>query len=208
MPQKNKKGLFITFEGVDGSGKTTQAKLLIRWLIEQNLQREVVFTREPGGTIIGEKIRELLLHNRLLASSELMLLLTARLEHINSVIAPALAKNAIVVCDRFMDSSYAYQGAGRGLPSNIIEQYMQLAFPNKLAIKPDLTFLIDIPIEKREGRIHFHDQFEKEAMEFHERVRACYLRIAQEQKRMHLLDGMEKIDELHSQIRNIVHTAL
>ncbi|MHB8252386.1 MAG: dTMP kinase [Acidiferrobacter sp.] len=172
------KPLFITLEGLDGSGKTTQIGGVVRGC-ERNNPHGVIVTREPGGTELGEHIRRILLdHTAIEAQSELLLLFAARVQHLKTVIKPALAQNKTVICDRYLDATYAYQGYGRGLPRLMIDGLVQL-----FAIRPpDLTLFFDVPVDvalaRRSGRAA--DRIEAESPEFFGRVREGYLMRAQE----------------------------
>ncbi len=166
------RGLFITLEGGEGAGKSTSLAF-VRDYLEQAGWR-VVVTREPGGTPLGEKIRELLLHGReyMDVDTELLLMFAARAEHLARVIRPALADGVCVVCDRFTDATYAYQGGGRGVPEariRILEDWVQQG------LRPNLTLLLDIPVEQglgRAGQRSAPDRFEREKIDFFERVRS------------------------------------
>jgi len=166
-------GKFITLEGVDGAGKSTHLGFVADWLRRQG--REVVVTREPGGTPLGETLRELLLHREMDADTELLLMFAARQEHLAGLILPALARGAWVVSDDFTDASYAYQCGGRGIPADRIatlEAWVQRGFV------PDLTLLFDVPPDVAETRwaaARTADRFEREASGFFSRVRNAYL---------------------------------
>lgn len=197
-----KRGLFITFEGGEGAGKSTNLAF-VRELLEQ-AGREVVVTREPGGTPLGERIRELLLHGRdgMSADSEILLMFAARAEHLARVIRPALERGACVLCDRFTDATYAYQGGGRGVPEariRALEDWVQRG------LRPDLTLLLDLPAEQglaRAGNRGAPDRFEREALEFFERVRQCYLAsAAREPERMRVIDAAQDIPAVQAQLR-------
>jgi dTMP kinase len=193
------KGKFITFEGIDGAGKSTHIAALAEFLLARGL--EVVSTREPGGTPLGEKLRELLLHETMHLETEALLMFAARREHLAQVIEPALARGAWVVCDRFSDATYAYQGGGRGLDKARIASLEQWVHGR---LQPDLTFLFDLPPcvagERitRQGRAL--DKFEQERADFHQRVRQAYLaRAASAPHRIHLIDaglGVEDIKKI------------
>lgn len=187
-----KTGIFVTLEGVEGSGKTTQIKLLAAWLKKKG--RRVVLTREPGGTPFADWIRSLLLNGKtkkITPSMELFLYEVARRDHVSSVIQPAIKKGVIVLCDRFTDATLAYQGYGRGLSLKIIEGFNRIATGG---LKPDITFLFDLPVETglrrakkrikkfKKGR-PLEDRFEQEKIEFHNRVREGYLTLARKEKR-------------------------
>lgn len=172
------KGLFITLEGGEGAGKST----LVRHLAEQmeNKGRELVITREPGGSTLGEKVRELLLESQepIDSRSELLLFLAARADHINRIIDPALALGRVVLCDRFTHSTLAYQGYGRGLNLDELKELCRFAAHD---LKPDLTLFLDVPVavgmERRERR-SAADRLEREEVVFHERVRSGFLDLA------------------------------
>ena len=200
-------GLFITFEGIEGCGKTTQIGHLTSFL-ERN-QRPFLLTREPGGTTIGEQIRRILLSSEnegIEPMAELFLYTAARVQHLQEVIFPALRQGKIVLCDRFADATLAYQGYGRGLDLGWIDEIHRRAMG---MVKPDLTFLLDLPVEeglrrafKRiEGQSVKEDRFEKEALNFHQRVREGYLLLARrEPQRIVILDGMKDEQTLHQEI--------
>ena len=199
--------LFITFEGIEGCGKTTQIGLLTSFL--ESLHRPFLLTREPGGTGVGEQIRQILLSSENVGiepMAELYLYAAARVQHIRQVISPALREGKLVICDRFADATLAYQGYGRGMDLAWIEEIHARTMEN---VKPDLTFLLDLPVE--EGlrralkRMEKHsvkeDRFEKEALDFHRRVREGYLILARNQpRRIVALDGMKEEKTLHREI--------
>ena len=203
--------MFITFEGIDCSGKTTQAKLLVDRL--KQVGKEVVFLREPGGTKISEKIRELLLDKRHLEmnqKAELFLFSAARTQLVSEVILPALGRNAIVICDRFHDSTTAYQGHGRGLRLPDVKAINMIATSGTI---PDLTMLVDIEVDEiaRRRRIAglAEDRMESGGRTFFEHVRQGYLTIAQEEpKRFITINGMRPIQEIHEEIWNAVQQRL
>ncbi|MCX7947954.1 MAG: dTMP kinase [candidate division WOR-3 bacterium] len=201
-------GKLITFEGIEGSGKSTLAVELHKYLKSKNY--EVVFTREPGGTILAEKIREILLSRFCEISdwTELFLFLASRYEHTKSLILPSLKSGKIVICDRYLDSTIAYQGYGRGLNLEIINNLNAIA---TLGIKPDITFLIDIPEHLAVERIKNKnlDRIESENIEFYRRVRLGYLEIAKiENSRFVILDGQKEILDLKSQVIELVSSKL
>ncbi|MBI3447740.1 MAG: dTMP kinase [Acidobacteria bacterium] len=178
---------FITFEGIEGSGKTTQVRLLSEYLTSKGVQH--VVTREPGGTVVGEKIRALLLdpRSRMVPITELLLYGAARAQHIEEVIQPALGEGKVVLCDRFTDATAAYQGAGRQLPMNVIRVLNSLASAD---IKPDLTLLLDLDPSAGLARARVRNtsagatsttRFDDEEIAFHTRVRDGYLEIAREE---------------------------
>jgi len=197
------RGLFITLEGGEGAGKSTSLAF-VREFLEQ-AGRRVVVTREPGGTPLGEKIRELLLHGRenMDVDTELLLMFAARAEHLARVIRPALADGACVVCDRFTDATYAYQGGGRGVPEariRILEDWVQQG------LRPDLTLLLDIPVGQglgRAGQRSTPDRFEREKIDFFERVRTRYLAAAaSDPQRICVIDAARDIPQVQAQLRN------
>jgi dTMP kinase len=183
------RGLFITVEGIDGAGKTTQLTSLAAFF--RALGRAVVTTREPGGTPLGEALRGLLLHpeQAMHAETETLLVFAARREHLASVILPALAEGKVVLCDRFTDATYAYQGSGRGVETGrlkILEEWVQGT------LQPDLTILFDVPVELGRARAgaRVADRFERERGEFFERVRQGYLQRARENpQRFRVIDA-------------------
>jgi len=172
-------GKFITIEGTEGVGKSTNIAFITQYLAEQGI--DLVVTREPGGTPLAEQIRELLLDNReesMHESTELLLVFAARAQHLNAVILPALEKGQWVLCDRFTDATYAYQGGGRGLDSNLIALLEQQVQGD---LQPDLTLLLDIDVKEglaRAGQRGELDRFEKEHITFFEKVRHTYLSMA------------------------------
>jgi len=200
------KGIFITLEGIDGSGKSTQAKRLNEYLCSQGYP--VVCTREPGGTILAEAIRSLLLEPRygpVEARAEVFLYAAARIQHVAERILPALAEGKIVLCDRFVDSSLAYQGFGRGLGVELVREVNNLAIGG---LKPDLTIIIDVPVVVGIRRRKKHaeiDRLEQEDLAFHRRVREGYLEIANsEPGRVRLIDGNRKPEEVWLQVEKSV----
>ena len=199
-------GKFITFEGIDGAGKSTHIATVVDWLSARGL--EVVSTREPGGTPLGEKLRELLLHEPMHLETEALLMFAARREHLALVIEPALARGAWVVCDRFSDATYAYQGGGRGLDK---EKFAALERWVHGHLQPDLTFLFDLPPEvaceriARQGREL--DRFEQERADFHLRVRQAYLeRAVEAPQRIRVINAGQGQDEIKRVVEGIVST--
>jgi len=197
-----KRGVFITFEGIEGSGKSTQARLLLDWLVLHKMP--CIMTREPGGTEVGEAIRSILLnpaYRRLSAKTELLLMLAARAQLTSEVVLPAIGDGKIVISDRFSDSTFAYQVSGRDLPLRPTMLFNRFA---TCGLKPDLTFLVDIPVEKGLGRAKQQgaDRFEAEDVSYHQKVRQGYLRLAKRARgRIKLLDGNQAIDEIQGTIR-------
>ncbi|EKT4524333.1 dTMP kinase [Pseudomonas putida] len=195
-------GLFITLEGPEGAGKSTNREYLAERLREQGL--DVVLTREPGGTPLAERIRELLLApsvEAMAADTELLLVFAARAQHLAEVIRPALARGAVVLCDRFTDATYAYQGGGRGLSQ---ERIATLETFVQGALRPDLTLVFDLPVEvglaraAARGRL---DRFEQEGQAFFEAVRQAYLqRAGREPQRYRLLDAAQPLEAVQRAI--------
>lgn len=189
------RGLFLTFEGVDGAGKSTH----VDWAVEQLKARgiKVISTREPGGTAVGEKLRELLLHEPMGLECETLLMFAARAQHLREVIEPALEAGVWVVCDRFTDATFAYQGGGRELGTARIAALEQWVHPH---IQPDSTWLFDVPLEvarERLDRTREKDRFEQEANAFFLRTRAVYLaRAAQQPGRFTVVDATASIDTI------------
>jgi dTMP kinase len=202
-----KLSIFITFEGIEGCGKTTQIGHLTSFF--KRARRPYLLTREPGGTQVGEKIRQILLSSDnagMEPMTELFLYVAARIQHYRQVIAPALREGKVVLCDRFADATTVYQGFGRGLDLTWIEEIHARALED---IKPDLTFLLDLPVEeglkrawkRLEKNPTREDRFEKEAVDFHRRIREGYLTLArQEPGRIIILDGMKDEQSLHREI--------
>ncbi len=178
------RGIFITVEGIDGSGKTTQA-LKIKKLFETK-GRKVTFTKEPGGTKLGAKIREILLYEDMNPVSEFLLFASDRKEHIQSLILPSIESGRVVISDRFHDSSVAYQGFGRGVSLEFIEYVHDKVLGG---ILPDLTFIFDLPPSKGLERLHSRDRIERAGLEFLTRVRNGYLSIAKTSDRFIVIDA-------------------
>ena len=196
--------MFITLEGIEGSGKSTQLKFVLEYLESKRIQ--AISTREPGGTLISEKIRDILLDKSLPAmqdDTELMLMFAARIEHVNSVILPALNEGKFVVCDRFYDASYAYQGYGRGINLERIDQLRKYSIGN---LQPDITFLLDIALDVSNSRVDargVRDRFESEKITFYENIRAGYLEIAKQQSdRVKVIDAAKPIAEVQADIKS------
>lgn len=195
-------GLFITVEGIEGVGKTTNLEFIQNYLLEKN--HEVILTREPGGTPLGENIRELLLghkHDGMSDDTELLLMFSARAEHLHKVIKPNLAKGRVVLCDRFTDATYAYQGGGRGIALERISQLEQWVQED---LRPDLTILLDAPVElalERAGKRSEPDRFEKEKHAFFERVRKMYYTLAEKApNRYKIIDTAVNLSEVQAAI--------
>ena len=198
-------GLFITFEGPDGCGKTTQMNLLANYF--ENIGKKVVLTREPGGKGLGEKVREILLNYEGDVSDrcESFLFLADRAQNIDIIVTPAVQKGEIVLCDRHIDSTVAYQGYGRCLDIKEINMLNNLATNGK---KPDLTFVFDVDVEtsmKRVGKEK--DRMESAGIDFHNRVRNGYLELAkQEPERIKVIDATKTIEEIHQKVVEIIKT--
>jgi dTMP kinase len=199
------RGKFISLEGIDGAGKSTH----LQWLAERlrgDGVREVVVTREPGGTPLGEKLRALLLHEPMDIGTETLLMFAARQQHLAQVIRPALGRGAWVLSDRFTDATFAYQGGGRGVPAaklEVLENWVQGE------LQPDLTLFFDVPVVVGQGRLEAGqadlDRFEREAAEFHERVRAAYLeRAAQYPARIRVIDSTQRISDIRKALEAII----
>jgi dTMP kinase len=200
------RGRFITFEGIDGAGKSTQHAWLAAHL--RSSGHEVVATREPGGTPLGEQLRELLLTEPMHIETEALLMFAARREHIAQVIEPALARGAWVVCDRFVDASFAYQGGGRGLAWEKIAALRDWTLGN---LQPNITFIFDVPVATAQERLakasNQPDRFEQEQTAFFERVRAAYHRIAAENpRRVMLIDANQSPEIINKLLEKSIAT--
>jgi len=197
-------GFFITFEGIEGAGKSTQAKLLHEYLLQQG--KKTLLTREPGGTKTGKKIREILLSETdeiFPSKAELFLYEADRNFHVHNVIKPFLEKDYYVICDRYTDSTLAYQGYARGLDINLIKNLNSIATDG---YEPDITFLIDIPVELSLKRIGSkRDRIESEDENFHKRLREGFLKIAEDNKdRIVVINGKKDIEDIFKEILNIL----
>ncbi|BBE51314.1 Thymidylate kinase [Ferriphaselus amnicola] len=196
------KGRFITFEGVDGAGKSTH----LAWFVEALRQRgiEVVLTREPGGTPLGEQLRELVLHQPMHMDTEAMLMFAGRVEHIEQVIKPALERGAWVVSDRFSDASFAYQGGGRGMDITRLSALEDWACRG---FQPELTLLFDLPVEVAKLRLadaREPDKFEREQSGFFQRVRDAYLQRARQQpQRFAIIDAAQSQEQVRAQLKAV-----
>lgn len=204
-----KRGMFISLEGVEGCGKSTQAELLAQYITE--LGHSVVQTREPGGTLISERIREMLLDPRnseMAHVTELLLYLAARAQHVAQLILPALNEGKVVICQRFSDATFAYQGHARGLDMNHLKQMNEIATGG---LEPDLTILLDMEAAKGLSRKH-HDQrdrLENESLSFHNKVREAYLDIArQSPERIQVIDANGSMEDVRLSIIGCVHERL
>jgi dTMP kinase len=200
------RGKFITFEGIDGAGKSTHIERVCRLIGGRGMA--VVSTREPGGTPLGEKLRELLLHEEMHLETEAMLMFAARREHLAQVIEPALARGDWVVCDRFSDATYAYQGGGRGLDKRKFLELEQWVHGH---LQPDLTFLFDLSPDVAGKRIEAQgrelDRFEQERADFHVRVRNAYLeRAASAAHRIKVINADQALSDIGKQVEEYVLT--
>jgi len=199
------RGKFITIEGQDGAGKSTNVSAMQEYLSSNSI--DFIHTREPGGTELGEKLRELLLNSSesIADKSELLMMFAARAQHIESVIEPALSSGTWVLCDRFTDASYAYQGAGRGISFDdiaLLESYVQQG------LAPDLTLVLDLPVqlsEQRAGQRSAPDRFEQQQQDFKQKVRDCYLQRAQDEPtRMKVIDAAKPLDDVKASVINVL----
>jgi dTMP kinase len=196
------RGKFITLEGIDGAGKSTHVGAIADFLHERG--KDVVITREPGGTPLGERLRDLLLSQPMHVETETLLMFAARREHIAQLIVPALAAGRWVLSDRFTDATYAYQGAGRGMAADRIaalERWVQGG------LKPDLTLVFDVPMETAQRRLAKGpaDRFEREGAGFFERVRVGYLeRAAADPSRVRVIDSERLLDEVKREVVTII----
>jgi len=200
------KGKFITFEGIDGAGKSSH----VEWLAEhlRARGRVVHVTREPGGTELGEKLRTLLLNEPMHLETETLLMFAARREHLARLIEPSLARGEWVVCDRFSDATFAYQGGGRGLDRS---KFLTLEHWVHGHVQPDLTLLFDLPLEIARERIALAsrvlDRFEQERADFHERVRQAYLERAHNNpSRIQVVDANNSLEDIRKSLEQIVAT--
>jgi dTMP kinase len=203
-------GFFISLEGIEGTGKTTQAKLLADRLIEDGF--DVIVTQEPGGTVIGQRIREILLlpeHEEMSYLAELLLYYADRAQHISEKIIPALEKGSIVITDRFSDSTMAYQGYGRGIDKSLITAIDSIAAND---VKPELTILLDLDVETglcRNRDVNKVDRLELETVDFHKRVREGFMEIAKkEPERVKIIDGSLSVARTHEEVWKIVSSGM
>ncbi len=196
-------GKFITFEGIDGAGKSTHIAFVADYIQQRGI--ELVSSREPGGTPLGERLRELVLHEKMDIETEALLVFASRREHIAQVIQPALDRGACVISDRFTDSSFAYQGGGRGMSLARLEALEQWVHPH---LQPDLTLLFDVPLDVARARLDATrelDKFEQEKADFFAATRAEYLRrAAQFPQRFRVIDSTQSIAEIQQQIAAIL----
>ena len=202
-----KPGLFITFEGLDGCGKSTQARLLARAL--KQMGYAVLLTREPGGTKLGNRLRRFLLHpaSKVCPEAELLLYLADRAQHVQEIIMPALQAGKIVLCDRFNDSTVAYQGGARGFDLEWIQKLCLFATQD---LQPDCTLYLDIDPQEGLSRVkRSKDRIEKEGVSFHQKIRSAYLAIAKiEPNRFHVLDGSKSPDDVFQHALELVSKEL
>lgn len=201
------KGKFITFEGIDGAGKSSHVEWLAEWLRGRGLVVHV--TREPGGTELGEKLRTLLLNEPMHLETETLLMFAARREHLARLIEPALGRGEWVVCDRFSDATFAYQGGGRGLDR---AKFLALEHWVHAHVQPNLTLLFDLPLDVARERIALAsrvlDRFEQERADFHERVRQAYLeRAHQNPSRIQVVDANNSLENIRRSLEQIVTTS-
>ena len=199
------KSKFITFEGIEGSGKSTQAKKLHEFFLAKNFAS--VLTREPGGTLASERIREILIDEKiekLEAKTELLLNFAARLEHVEKLIKSSLEQEKIVISDRFFDSTYAYQGSAFGLEEKLIDDVKKMTIGD---FAPDITFLIDVPVEVAFARIANraeNNRYEKLGLDFHQKVREGFLHLAKKNPRIRLINGAQSPQEIFTEITQIL----
>lgn len=206
-------GRFITFEGGEGVGKTTQIQRAAAWLRAAGV--DVVLTREPGGTSRGEQLRKILLERNeepMPQACELLLMFAARATHLANLIEPAVARGDWVLCDRFTDATYAYQGGGRGIPTADIDALVRIVHPHR---QPDLTVLLDVPVATGMARAQLRngadgpDRFETERVDFFERVRQCYLeRAAREPSRFRVVDAGGNVEVVAAGVRAALQSLL
>ncbi len=193
-------GKFITLEGVDGAGKTTHIEFIKNYLSELNIN--YVMTREPGGTALGEKLRDILLHDEMNPQTETMLMFAARNEHIDKVIRPNLIRGAVVISDRFTDATYAYQAGGKGVKDEKIDTLKKWV---QGSLQPNLTFLFDLSVDisiERLNKTRTLDKFEREDKNFHENIRQKYLMLAKlSPERFCILNSEKSIEKIQNQIK-------
>lgn len=204
MAAKKKPGIFITLEGPEGAGKTTQLKLLSKFLQDENIEH--VITRDPGGTSLGKPIRRILLNSDSVVSpvAELLLYEADRAQNVSEIIMPGLAEGKVVFCDRYTDSTLAYQGYGRGIDTGLIEKINEVATQG---LRPHRTILFDIESSAGLARLHpsGHDRLEREALEFHQKVRNGYLELmAKEPERWRRLDASMPMHIVQDELRRFV----
>ena len=202
----NKNFQFISFEGIEGCGKSTQAKKLYEYFLSKQI--DCLLTREPGGSLAGEKIRGILLDeeiDKLSAKSELLLNFASRIEHVEKVIKPALKSGKIVICDRFVDSTYAYQGSAMGIAFEEIEKIQKIAIGEFM---PDITFLINVSVDEAFARISSrgnNNRYEKLGNEFHQKVYEGFFELAKKNSRINIVDGTQNQQQVFQKILNIIN---
>ncbi len=198
------KGVFITFEGPEGAGKSTHAKLLAAWLKRHG--RRVLLTREPGGTALGRKLRRILLRDHMDAAAELLLYEASRAVLVREVIRPALKVGKVVILDRFYDSTWVYQGWAGGMDLKLVEQLNRAATGG---LQPDRTLVLDIPVRKGLARVRRPNRFEAKPVSFHEKVRRGYLHLAKrEKRRIRLVRADRPLDQVQESVRKAVADAV
>lgn len=207
-PSAASRGRLITFEGIDGAGKSSHIERSAAHLRQAG--RTVITTREPGGTELGEQLRAMLLQQRMHLETEALLMFAARREHLAEVIEPALAQGSWVICDRFTDASFAYQGGGRGLARDKLETLERWV---QGALQPDLTLVFDLPFAVARERIALQsrelDRFEQERADFHERVRQAYLERARlAAGRIRVIDATQTLENISSQVQQLIDVLL
>lgn len=209
-------GLFITLEGGEGSGKSTQARLLKRWLSDVFPGREILVTREPGGTEQAEEIRAILVNgaaDKLSVQTEALLMIAARTEHVQKIIQPALLRDAIVICDRFSDSTLVYQGLAQGKDIDLLRSIHEFGFSD---LRPDLTFVLDVPpeqgLKRAEDRLQINNaesRFEDKGLAFHRRVRDGFIELAaQDPQRFVIVDASGTAEQTDEQVRQQISNRL
>ena len=197
---------FISFEGIEGCGKSTQAKKLYEYFLSKQI--DCLLTREPGGSLAGEKIRGILLDeeiDKLSAKSELLLNFASRIEHVEKVIKPALKSGKIVICDRFVDSTFAYQGSAMGIAFEEIEKIQKIAIGEFI---PDITFLINVSVDEAFARISSrgnNNRYEKLGNEFHQKVCEGFFELAKKNSRINIVDGAQNQQQVFQKILNIIN---
>lgn len=202
----NKNFQFISFEGIEGCGKSTQAKKLYEYFLSKQI--DCLLTREPGGSLAGEKIRGILLDeeiDKLSAKSELLLNFASRIEHVEKVIKPALKSGKIVICDRFVDSTFAYQGSAMGIAFEEIEKIQKIAIGE---FAPDITFLINVSVNNAFARISSrgnNNRYEKLGNEFHQKVYEGFFELAKKNSRIKIVDGTQNQQQVFQKILNIIN---
>ena len=197
---------FISFEGIEGCGKSTQAKKLYEYFLSKQI--DCLLTREPGGSLAGEKIRGILLDeeiDKLSAKSELLLNFASRIEHVEKVIKPALKSGKVVICDRFVDSTFAYQGSAMGIAFEEIEKIQKIAIGEFM---PDITFFINVSVDEAFARISSrgnNNRYEKLGNEFHQKVYEGFFELAKKNSRINIVDGTQKQQQVFQKILNIIN---